>query len=164
MILFTLGTNEQPFDRLARAAAELEIEEQLVVQHGASNVPPGPGEWIDFLPFDELEARVRQARLVVCHAGVGSIILAHRCGQRPIVVPRRLSLGEAVDDHQVALGERLAGRRLVTLIEDESLLADAIRAGADAGSLGALNDGLAGASALARDLRSKLDSLLVARP
>ena len=69
MIVVTVGTNEQPFDRLVRAAANLGGGEPLLVQHGASKVPHGRGEWVDFLPFDELEARTRGARVLVCHAG-----------------------------------------------------------------------------------------------
>ena len=81
MILVTIGTNEQPFDRLVRAAAALDLPEPLVVQHGSSRVPHGRGEWVDFISFEELSSRMRQARVVVCHAGVGSIMLARRCGK-----------------------------------------------------------------------------------
>ena len=118
MILFTVGTNEQPFDRLIRAAAELERDEHLLVQYGTSRDTDGRGEWVDFLSFDELAERARRARVVVCHAGVGSIMLARRCGHRPMVVPRRHQLGEPVDEHQLYLARRLAESGLVTLVED----------------------------------------------
>ena len=101
MILVTVGTSEQPFDRLVRAAAELGGSEELLVQHGSSTVPPGRGRWVDFLPFHELEQHAREARVVVCHAGVGSIMLARRAGRRPVVMARRHRLWEAVDDHRV---------------------------------------------------------------
>jgi UDP-N-acetylglucosamine transferase subunit ALG13 len=122
MILVTVGTNEQPFDRLVRAAARLGGEEHLLVQHGSSLVAHGRGEWIDYLPFEALAAKAAEARVVVCHAGVGSIMMARRCGRRPVVVPRRHHLGEAVDDHQLPLARRLAEAGLVTLVEDESRL------------------------------------------
>ncbi len=122
MILFTIGTNEQPFDRLVRAAAELGGDEHLLVQHGASRVPHGRGEWVDFLSFDDLAERATAARVVVCHAGVGSIMLARRCGHVPVVVPRRHHLDEAVDDHQLFLARRLAESGLVILVEDTAEL------------------------------------------
>ncbi len=162
MVVFTLGTNEQPFDRLARAASELRIDEPLVVQHGSSKVPHGPGEWIDFMSFDDLEARMREARVVVSHAGVGSIMLALRCGRRPIVVPRLLSLNEAVDDHQVLLAQRLAARDVVVLVEDTADLADAIRTAHPRTAKADAADGLPGARALASELRAELDRLLLA--
>ena len=111
MILVTTGTNEQPFDRLVRAAAELAEGEDAFVQYGASREPHGRGEWVDFLDFDVLAERMREARVVVCHAGVGSIMLARRCGHRPVVMPRRFELGEAVDDHQLHLAPAAAPGR-----------------------------------------------------
>lgn len=127
MILVTVGTNEQPFDRLVDAATRLGGPERLVVQHGSSRVAPGRGEWVAFLPFEEVSALMLEARVVVCHAGVGSMMLARRCGKRPIVVPRRLHLGEAVDDHQLALARRLDVASIVTLWEDARRLSEAVR-------------------------------------
>jgi UDP-N-acetylglucosamine transferase subunit ALG13 len=157
MIVVTVGTNEQPFDRLVRAAAAFGGDEPLLVQHGASQVPHGRGEWVDFLPFDELERRVEGARALVCHAGVGSIMLARRCGKRPIVMPRRHHLGEAVDDHQLPLARRLAQAGLVTLVEDEAALLAALHAPAP--PVTAAVRQVEGADALSADLRLTLAGL-----
>jgi UDP-N-acetylglucosamine transferase subunit ALG13 len=155
MILVTIGTNEQPFDRLVRAAAGLDVGDDVVVQYGSSRaVTPRPG-WIEFLPFDELTELARHARVVVCHAGVGSIMTARRCGHQPIVVPRRHERGEAVDDHQVGLARRLAGSGLVTLVEDTEALEAAVRQSHASPARGGVA-GLPGAEALAADLRARL--------
>ena len=157
MILFTVGSTEQPFDRLVRAAAALEGDEPLLVQYGSSSVTHGPGEWIDFLSFDDLAQVAEQARAVVCHAGVGSIMLARRFGHRAIVVPRRHHLGEAVDDHQLALAQRLAVSGMVTLVEDERSLPAALAA-PDAVEVTA-REVLQGPGALTADVRSLLVGL-----
>ena len=162
MILFTIGTNEQPFDRLIRAAAELQGSEPLLVQYGASREPHGRGEWIDFLSFDELADRAREARVVVCHAGVGSIMLARRCGHIPVVVPRRHHLGEAVDDHQLHLARRLAQSGIVTLVEDTDELPAVLGAPA-AAAAAAASSPLRGVGALSADLRNVLAGLGAAR-
>ena len=161
MILVTIGTNEQPFDRLIRAASRLEGDESLLVQYGSSREPHGRGEWVDFIPFDELSDRVREARVVICHAGVGSIMLARRCGKRPIVVPRRLHLGEAVDDHQLPIARRLHANGIVTLVEEVELLPEAIRT-ADDREVAALGDDEQGARLLTGDLRKYLEGLVAA--
>ena len=119
MILVTIGTNEQPFDRLvaaaARSAATSRSRPVRLLARAA-----GRGEWVDFMPLRRARrARMREARVVVCHAGVGSIMLARRCGQRPIVMPRRHDLGEAVDDHQLRSPAGCTSAGLVTLVEDE---------------------------------------------
>jgi UDP-N-acetylglucosamine transferase subunit ALG13 len=126
VIFFSTGTNEQPFDRLVQAAATMDVGEDLFVQHGSSRVPPGTGRWEAFLSFDAMREAMLAARAVVVHAGVGSILLAHQCGRRPIVVPRRHHLGEAVDDHQLALARRLHAVGVVTLVEDTADLPDAL--------------------------------------
>jgi UDP-N-acetylglucosamine transferase subunit ALG13 len=151
MILVTVGTNEQPFDRLVRAAAELRVDEPLVVQHGASKVPHGMGRWVDFVPFDELADLAAEARIVVCHAGVGSIILAHRSAKRPIVMARRVHLDEAVDDHQLPLARRLHGAGVVTFVETTEELAAAVVSAAAPAPDNVVT--LPGAASLAADLR-----------
>jgi UDP-N-acetylglucosamine transferase subunit ALG13 len=161
VILVTIGTNEQPFDRLVSAAARLGGLESLVVQHGSSRMPHGRGEWLDFVSFEELSERMHAARVVVCHAGVGSIMLARRCGKRPIVVPRRLHLGEAVDDHQLPLARRLHASGVVTLLEDVDRLAETIDLVEAAAPAGPVSDG-PGEPNLAGDLRAYLEGLVAA--
>lgn len=125
MILVTVGTSETPFDRLLQAFDVVERpDEELVVQHGPSSVRPRGASCVDFLPFDQLVDAIRRARLVVTHAGVGSIMTTLANGKRPIVVPRLRRFDEAVDDHQLALGRRLAESGLVVLVESpEDVLA-----------------------------------------
>ncbi|MEW6583787.1 MAG: glycosyltransferase, partial [Actinomycetota bacterium] len=118
MIFVTVGTNEARFDRLLRAVDGLDVDEEIVVQNGASGVRPARASCVDFLPFDEMVAHVDRCRVVVTHAGVGSILLALSRGRRPVVVPRLKRHGEAVDDHQVPLTRRLAAQGLVTAVED----------------------------------------------
>jgi UDP-N-acetylglucosamine transferase subunit ALG13 len=158
MIVVTTGTNEWAFDRLVRTAAAVAGDEPLFMQYGSSKEPHGAGEWVDFVPFEELEARMRSARVVISHAGVGSIMLARRCGQRPVVLPRLGRLGEAVDDHQVELGRRLHAAGLVTYVEDEAEMAAAVHGdGREAPRQSA--PAMAGAAALAADLRGALAGL-----
>lgn len=129
MIFASTGTNEARFDRLLQWLAEVVSGEELVVQHGPSQVDVPGAECFDFLPFDRLADYVRQARVVVTHAGVGSIMVSLGAGKCPIVVPRLRKLGEAVDDHQLVFARRLAADGLVQLAEDRGSLASAILAG-----------------------------------
>jgi UDP-N-acetylglucosamine transferase subunit ALG13 len=164
MILVTVGTNEQPFDRLIRAVEPLELEESLVVQHGSCATAGGRGRWVDFVPFEELEALMREARIVVAHAGVGSVMLARQCGKRPMVVPRRLHLGEAVDDHQLPIARRLHASGAVELVEQledlPGMLGATSRTVHPDGGEAALPDALA----LATDVREYLEGILNVLP
>jgi UDP-N-acetylglucosamine transferase subunit ALG13 len=159
MILVTVGTNEQPFDRLVRAAAALDVDEPLVVQHGSSKVAHGPGLWVDFVSYEELSDHMQRARAVVCHGGVGSIMLARRHGHRPLVVARRLHLGEAVDDHQLPIMRRLHASGVVRLVEDERDLTAALAVAPERVAPDELPV-TSGAAALAGELRSYLDGIV----
>lgn len=126
MIFVTLGTNEQPFERLAAYAARLDGDEELVVQYGSARGEHGRGRWVDFLAWEEMVELMTAARAVVAHAGMGSILLARRCGKLPIVVARRGELGEAVDDHQDPIARRLAREGMVLLADGEEELKAAL--------------------------------------
>jgi UDP-N-acetylglucosamine transferase subunit ALG13 len=163
MIVFTVGTNEQPFDRLVGAAAALGANGPLLVQYGSSVITGGPGRWIQFMPFEDLAREMGQATAVVCHAGVGSIMLARRCGHRPIVVPRRLHLDEAVDDHQLQLARRLHIAGIVRLVEDVEQLSEAIQGEGEESSAAPGFGEMPGAAALAADLGRFLDEVCAPR-
>jgi exopolysaccharide biosynthesis glucuronosyltransferase PssE len=125
VIFVSMGTSD-PFDRLLHAADRLPRSEELVVQCGKSNFRPADATCLDFLSFERVLELMREARVVVTHAGVGSIMAARAVGKRPVVVPRLRRFGEAVDDHQVMLGRRLQEAGLVTLVEDAAELRAAV--------------------------------------
>lgn len=155
MIFVTVGTNEARFDRLLRAVARLDVDEAMVVQHGHSTaLGPPQAELVAFLSFDEMVETIRRARIVVTHAGVGSIMVALANERHPIVVPRLGANGEAVDDHQLQLGRRFGAAGLVTLVEAPEDLRDALRAPADGAAL------VPTSSELAEDLGRFLDEAI----
>jgi UDP-N-acetylglucosamine transferase subunit ALG13 len=154
VILVTAGTLHFPFERLLGALGDLPDDEELVVQSRAAGPLPAQARHVEDLPFDELAGLIRDARVVVCHAGVGSILTALENGKRPVTMPRLARYGEAVDDHQLPFARRLAEAGLVTLVEDPDELKAAIASPA-APPLPSL-----GANALALDLRSTLRELL----
>lgn len=156
MIVVTVGTNEAPFDRLIQAIDELGSDEDILVQYGASQVRPVAARCVDFLSFHEMAEHFRKARVVVSHAGVGSILLALSCGRRPVVVPRLHQFGEAVDDHQVPLARRLAEQGLVRLVDDLAELPQAVTED------GILPRRSAGSSRLSIDVRDHIRDLLAA--
>ena len=128
MILFTIGTSE-PFDRLvevADAVAEA-CDERVVVQGGRSRSRLERAELVEFLPYDELLRLVAEARVVVTHAGAGSVLLAAGNGKRPVLVPRLRRHREAIDDHQVGFAQRLAVLGLALAVADPADLPEVLR-------------------------------------
>ncbi len=112
MIFATVGTHQQPFDRLIDAVDRL-ASEDLVVQYGRASPPIRCLRAIPFMPFGEMLEHFDAADAVVTHAGVGSVLCATRAGHTPIVVPRLKRFGEHVDDHQEELARALGSRGAV---------------------------------------------------
>jgi UDP-N-acetylglucosamine transferase subunit ALG13 len=155
MIFVSVGTNEARFDRLLRAVAELPLDEELIVQHGHSaRIERDGAELVDFFSFEEMVATILRARVVVTHAGVGSVMVSLANGKCPVVVPRLKSFGEAVDDHQLQLGRRFAAAGLVTLVEAPDGLAAALAGEQQPAAI------VPSASSLAADLTSFLEDAI----
>lgn len=152
MIFVTVGTSDEPFDRLIELVMSLPRDEPVLIQHGASSVRPESATCIPFLAYDELIRSMQEARAVVTHAGVGSIMATLSVGKRPIVLPRLRALEEAVDDHQLELARRLDAAGVVAHVSGEHDLVEALAASS------ALNNGaVSGGNRLARDLRRYIE-------
>ena len=156
MILVTTGTNGAPFDRLLRAVDDIDGVEPLIVQHGPSQIRPRGATCVPYLSFDDLVAQIRRAEVVITHGGVGSVTVALVNGQRPVVVPRVAGFGEAVDDHQLSFGQKLAEAGLVTLVTDPFRLRETVSSRAGERAI----PDLPGAGRLVRELRTYLRSIV----
>ncbi len=119
MIFCTVGTHEDPFDRLVgeldRLVATGEITEPVHIQTGYSKLVPAQCTHEAMIGFDAVQDWMRRARVVVTHGGPASIMQALALGKVPVVVPRQAKFGEHVDDHQVRFSRRIADRVLVVL-------------------------------------------------
>jgi len=126
MILVTVGTHHAPFDRLIEAAEGYAARsgERVVVQTGPSRVPAPHCETFVWILPERLETLAAEARVVVTHAGPGSILMALAAGRVPVVVPRDPSRGEHVDDHQIRFAAHLADP--VRVVLDTTALAEAL--------------------------------------
>ena len=63
MVFVTVGTHEQQFDRLVRAADDYAATsgEEVFVQIGYSTYEPSHYEWSRLVPFEEMRERMEQA-------------------------------------------------------------------------------------------------------
>jgi UDP-N-acetylglucosamine transferase subunit ALG13 len=127
LIFVTVGTHQQPFDRLIRALDALPAEE-LVIQYGYAEPPRGVEHAVPFMSFPEMLEHFDRADSVITHGGVGSILCATAAGHVPIVVPRLKRHGEHVDDHQVALLCELEASGDIAVVWDTARLAAAVAA------------------------------------
>jgi UDP-N-acetylglucosamine transferase subunit ALG13 len=114
MIFLTVGTQE-PFDRLVRAVDAWAATRDVPVfgQLGrltADSYRPVNFPFESFITADEFQERLEASRLMVGHAGMGSIISALTFGRPLLMMPRSAALGEHRNEHQLATAARFAGR------------------------------------------------------
>ena len=120
MIFVTVGTHEQPFDRLIKKIDELKrdniIKEEVIIQTGFSTYEPQYCKWSKLIPYDEMTRNVENARIVITHGGPASFIMPLQIGKTPIVVPRQKQYNEHVNDHQLEFARNVAERMGTILV------------------------------------------------
>ena len=114
MIFVTVGTHEQPFNRLIKKVDDLvadgTIQEKVVMQTGFSTYKPKYCEAHKMMSFDEMQQNLKNARIVITHGGPSSFIEALQFGKVPIVVPRQEKFHEHVNNHQVDFAKLIVER------------------------------------------------------
>ncbi|HBS29614.1 MAG TPA: glucuronosyltransferase [Phycisphaerales bacterium] len=126
MIFVTVGA-QMPFDRMVRAVDEWAGERRrgdVFAQIGPTEWRPGHVKWTQFLQPPEFAQRVAEAKVIVAHAGMGSIITAMTTGKPILVMPRRGELKETRNDHQLATAQRFLELGKVAVAFDENELKD----------------------------------------
>ncbi len=121
MIFITVGT-QLAFDRMVSAVdrwASGRPGVQAFAQVGPARDLPQHIPHADFLPPSRAQALMRQADLIVAHAGMGSVLTALELRKPIVIMPRQAALGEHRNDHQLATARWLEGRPGVHVAWDE---------------------------------------------
>ncbi len=131
-VVVTLGSQDgYPFDRLVRRLrAVMPTDLQVLWQTGATETARLGIEGVRSMPAAQLEAAMVDADVVVSHGGVGSALSALLAGRHPVLVARRRSAGEHVDDHQLQITRALSDRGLATACTPEDLDLQVLRTAA----------------------------------
>ena len=132
MIFVTVGTHEQPFNRLVEYIDNLKknnlLQEDVVIQTGFSTYKPEYCKWSKLFSYQEMLEFVKRARIVITHGGPSSFIMPLQVGKIPIVVPRQKQFDEHVNDHQVEFAKAVAERQEnIIVIEDIKKLEETIK-------------------------------------
>lgn len=108
MIFATVGT-QAPFDRFVKILDEIapELEEEIIAQTCKGEYQVKNIKTVDFLPPDEFNELFAKARIIIAHAGMGTIISALKAQKPIIIMPRIASWGEHRNDHQMATAMKL---------------------------------------------------------
>lgn len=124
-MVVSLGTQEDyGFRRLLDRLVPLVPSSARVLWQTGGTDTTGLGiEARSRVPSEEMRTSIRDADVVVAHAGTGIALMALENGKCPILVPRRARHGEHVDDHQMTIALDLALRDLCISRDADSLKA-----------------------------------------
>ena len=124
-MVVSLGTQDgYGFRRLLdRLVPLVPTDAEVLWQTGGTDVTGLGIDARERVPSEEMAAAIRDADVVVAHAGTGIALMALENGKCPILVPRRAMHGEHVDDHQLTIALELALRDLCISRDADSLKA-----------------------------------------
>ena len=126
MIFVTVGT-QLPFDRLVSAVDAWGGQNpsvQIFAQTGDTELSGLSIKHRNFVPPSEANRLILESELIVAHAGMGSILTALRFEKPILIMPRRASLGEHRNDHQLATAKWLESRAGIFVAWDEDELCE----------------------------------------
>lgn len=131
MIFVTVGTHEQPFDRLIKYIDTFKknekTNEEIIIQTGYSTYEPENCTWKKLYPYQQMLELVNEARIVITHGGPSSFIMPLQIGKTPIVIPRQYEYHEHVNNHQVTFCKAVADKMgTIIVVEELELLGHVI--------------------------------------
>ena len=130
MILVLLGTQDKPFKRLLNAVLKAKenniIKDKVIAQIGCTKFKSDKIETFDYTTKEEIEKLIDKAKIVITHAGVGTIIECISKDKKVIVVPRRKKYGEHTNDHQLEITKEFEEKNYIKAVYNLSKLDDVL--------------------------------------
>ena len=131
MIFVTVGTHEQPFDRLLKCIDKMvedgKIKEEVIMQKGYTDYEPKHCKSSKLIPYEEMQENIKKARIVVTHGGPASFLDPLKYGKIPVVVPRKKEFNEHVNNHQLEFSKEVESRmKNIIVAETDEEIIDAI--------------------------------------
>ncbi len=111
MIFVTIGTQPNGFVRFLSAVEKLieecNIKEEVIAQIGNTEFQTDKFKTIPFVSENEFKTYVKEASVILTHAGSGSLFNAMKQGKKVIAVARLHKFNEMGNDHQLEIVKKL---------------------------------------------------------
>jgi UDP-N-acetylglucosamine transferase subunit ALG13 len=128
MIFVTVGSMF-PFDRMIRSMDDWTSEhpnQQVFAQIGGGKYEPKYMTWQRIIPPDEYKRIVGACRVIVAHAGTGTVFMASAFRKPIVLFPRRAAQKEHTTDHQLDTAKWLEHKQGIFIAWSQNELAQAI--------------------------------------
>lgn len=124
MIFVILGTQDKKFPRLLDAiqnqidCGNIDKSEEIIVQAGSTKYESKDMKIRNYIGVSEFNELLDKADLIICHAGVGTIISALNKNKTIIAAARLKKYGEHVNDHQLQILENFSKKGYLLALSD----------------------------------------------
>ena len=124
LIFVILGTQDKQFPRLLDAIQKqinegnISKSEKIIVQAGSTKYKSDDMEIKDYIGVKKFEELIDEARLIICHAGVGTILTALKKNKKIIAAARLKQYGEHVNDHQLQILDNFNKSGYILALDD----------------------------------------------
>lgn len=112
MIFVTVGTQPNGFLRCLKEVEQLmdkyNITEEIVAQIGNTDFETNKYKTIRFTGENEFKEYIKNASVVITHAGSGAIFNSIKAGKKVIAMARLHDFNEMADNHQTELVKKLS--------------------------------------------------------
>lgn len=114
MVLVTLGTQTQKFERLLKKVDESSLNDEIIVQAGGTkDYKSKKMQIIEFINYEEMSKLIEKADFIITHGGTGSILMPLQKNKKVIACARLEKYGEHINDHQ---------KELVSIFKEEGYI------------------------------------------
>jgi len=124
MILVMVGTQDKPFTRLLDAVNDYakKAKDKIIVQRGLTPYESKYMDVHDFFSPEETDKLIKEADIIICHGGVGTITTALKYHKPVIAAARLKEYGEHTNDHQKQIIEKFTDNGYILELKDFSQL------------------------------------------
>lgn len=119
MIFLTVGT-QLPFDRLIKAVDDVaaDLNEEIFGQIGFGTYKPRHFTHVEKLSPVEFAQKYEAARLIIGHAGMGTVLTGAKYKKPLALMARRAEFNEHRNDHQMATSRQFSKLQGVHIFTD----------------------------------------------
>lgn len=119
-----VGTQDKPFTRLLDAVNDYakKAKDKIIVQRGLTPYESKYMDVHDFFSPEETDKLIKEADIIICHGGVGTITTALKYHKPVIAAARLKEYGEHTNDHQKQIIEKFTDNGYILELKDFSQL------------------------------------------
>lgn len=120
MILVTIGMNDSPYVPLFEAMDRLvpKLNEKVIQQIGSLQFTGKNSECFTYLPDTEMSEIFDSASLIVCHAGIGTILNGLKRNIPLVLVPRNIIDPSVEHDQQMIVARKIESMGRGVIVND----------------------------------------------